>query len=220
MERSLNTFDANGNRKYPGFGGLFQMLTEGEADAKLLMTQLSKNLDRGWLSLAYTLADRQNTSDSWNDFIQAPLDPAVTDFSSLKARAAWDERHRVVATGGRDYPFGLSVSGKLVYASGRPYSAITIDDANGDGRLGNDRPAGEARNGREGPNFLRADLGLGWSFDVANGRQIGLQLNVYNVLNRTNLDPATVATDINLPTFGQAALAFHKRLAEIGLTIR
>ncbi len=146
MERSLNTWDADYEvRKYPDHGDLFQMLTEGEADAKLLMMQASKTLDRGWMTLAYTLADRQNTSDAWNDFIQGPLDPEVTDFSGLKGRAAWDERHRIVATGGFDYPFGLSVSGKLVYSSGRPYTAIVVDDLNRDG-INADRPPGEPRN--------------------------------------------------------------------------
>lgn len=219
MERSLNTFDPITGPAFPGLGLVLQMLTEGTADARLLMMVLSRNFDDGWLNLSYTLGDRKNTSDSWNDFVQGSLDPDVTDFSNLKGRAAWDDRHRVVATGGMDFPFGLSASGKFIYSSARPFTALTIMDLNGDG-FSNDRVAGEPRNGRTGPDFLRLDLGLGWHFTVREGRQVGVQFNVYNVSNRTNLDPASVSLFTEAPTFGEAAVAFHKRLAEIGVTIR
>lgn len=135
-----------------------------KADANLLMLKVSRSFDRAWIDLGYTLADRQNTSDSWNDFVQGPLDPAVTDFSSLKGRAAWDERHRVVATGGADYPFDLSVSGKLVYSSSRPFTAATVDDLNGDGIFGNDRLPAEPRNGRStGPSSTPLRWRAPWS---------------------------------------------------------
>ena len=175
LEQSLNTVDPQPGPKYLEYGLLLQMLTEGTADAKMLMLNLSRRFSGGWLDLSYTLADRKNTNDSWNDFLDGPIDPNTTDFSDRKGRASWDERHRVVATAGNDFPFGLSISGKLIYSSGRPYTALTIEDLNGDG-FDNDRPPGELRNGREGPDFFRTDLGLGWNFDARGGRQVGLQL--------------------------------------------
>ncbi len=61
---------------------------------------------------------------------------------------------------------------------------------------------------------------LGWNFDVADGRTAGVQFSVYNLLNRTNFDPAGMGTVLDQPTFGVSSLAFHKRQAEIGVTIR
>jgi Carboxypeptidase regulatory-like domain/TonB dependent receptor-like, beta-barrel len=219
IERQLNTTDPNTGPAYPGYGPLFQMLTQGTNETRMLMASAEQRFERAWVNVSYTLADRRNTNDSWNDFVFGPLDPDLDDFSALEGRAAWDERHRVVATGGADLPFGLALSGKILYSSRRPYTALTIADLNQDG-VPNDRPPGEPRNAREGPDFFRVDAGAGWYFDMGASRQIGLQLNVYNLLNTTNHDPASIVTFLEAPDFGAPSVAFPKRVAEVGVSIR
>ena len=48
---------------------------------------------------------------------------------------------------------------------------------------------------------------------------MGVILNVYNVFNTTNLDPATVNVNLLAPTFGQALGAFAKRQVELGVQV-
>ena len=219
IERQLNTCDpATGMCRFPQFGGVFQVLTKGEADTKMLLLGVKKSFSRGWINLNYTLADRHNTNDSWEDIVPAPLDPADDDFSSNRAPAAWDERHRLIATGGTELPFGLSLAVKAIYASARPFTALTTDDLNGDGQV-NDRPPGEERNARSGPDFFRTDLGVEWNLPLSNRARIGVQLNVYNLFNTTNLQPESVVRSIESAVFGAAQNAFAGRQVEFGFRI-
>ncbi|MCH7564939.1 MAG: TonB-dependent receptor [Gemmatimonadetes bacterium] len=223
IERNLATIDpATMVPAFPGFGFIGQILTEGEAEAKMLLVEIRKAFSRGWVNLSYTLADRKNTTDGWNDF-STQVDPNSIDFSSEWGPAAWDERHRLIATGGVDLPYGLNITAKTVYSSARPYSAFTGTDDNGDGNPDsqlNDRPAGERRNTRRGPDFFRTDLGFRWSPTLRGGTQIGIIANVYNLFNTTNLDPTSVNVNMLAPTFGQALAALAKRQLEVGVQIR
>ena len=222
IERNLATFDPDtGAPRFPEFSFIGQILSEGEAEAKMLMIEARKRFSDGWVSLAYTLADRKNNTDGWNDFT-AQVDPSSEDFSSEWGPAAWDERHRFTATGGADLPYGISFTAKLVANSARPFSAYTGTDDNGDGnpdnRL-NDRPAGEGRNERRGPNFFRTDLSLRWTPTIGGGARVGILANVYNLFNRTNLNPLSVNRNLLSPTFGDALSAFPKRQLELGVQV-
>ena len=223
IERNLATVDPTTMvPAFPAYGGLFQILSEGEAEAKMLLVEIRKAFSRGWVNLSYTLADRKNTTDSWNDF-STQVDPNSIDFSSEWGPASWDERHRLIATGGVDLPHGLNITAKTVYSSARPYSAYTGTDDNGDGNPDsqlNDRPAGEARNTRRGPDFFRTDLGFRWSPTLRGRAQIGIIANVYNLFNNTNLIPTSVNVNLLAPTFGQALAAFPKRQVEVGVQVR
>ncbi|NIP56503.1 MAG: hypothetical protein GWM92_00250 [Gemmatimonadetes bacterium] len=86
-------------------------------------------------------------------------------------------------------PLGIDAALKGIYASARPYTAIDSVDHNGDGFL-NDRPPGEGRNARRGPDFFRVDLGLSRGLRF-RGSEAAIELNVYNLLNRTNLNPSS-----------------------------
>ncbi|HEV8590764.1 MAG TPA: TonB-dependent receptor [Pyrinomonadaceae bacterium] len=50
-----------------------------------------------------------------------------------------DERHRIVASGVINLPYGFDLSPIVQFASARPYSAIADDDLDGDGRTAVDR---------------------------------------------------------------------------------
>ena len=147
----------------------------------------------------------------------------LADFSSLLGPAAWDERHRVVDLGHVDVLDALSVTGKVIYSSARPYTALTGTDDNMDGEPQgpNDFPAGEGRNARRGPDFFRTDLSITWDARPVGRRNIGLMLNIYNVFNTTNLDPESVVANLQAgDLLGQALAALPKRQIELGVQIR
>ena len=192
------------------------------SETKMLLVEARKAFSRGWVNLGYTLSDRKNTTDGWNDF-STQVDPNSEDFSSEWGPAAWDERHRLTATGGVDLPYGLNITAKTVYSSARPYSAYTGTDDNGDGNPDsqlNDRPPGERRNTRRGPDFFRTDLGIRWTPPLTRRGQVGVIFNLYNIFNATNLNPVSVNVNMLSPTFGQALAAFPGRQAELGVQVR
>ena len=106
--------------------------------------------------------------------------------------AAWDERHRLVGSGSVAILDDLSLSGKAIYSSAKPYTALTGTDDNLDGEPQgpNDIPAGEGRNARRGPDYFRADLSIAWNPVLVGGRNVGLMLTMM-ILGRIaqHLDP-------------------------------
>ncbi|HSM09644.1 MAG TPA: TonB-dependent receptor [Gemmatimonadota bacterium] len=218
LQRALNPFVAPGVRRYPEFSRVTQIVSEGRAEATLLLLQIRHRLGAGWLEVGYTLADRKNTNDTWGQPLVPQTDPAVLDLDAEWGPAAWDERHRVVATGGIELPSGLGASGKLIYASARPFTATLGRDLNGDGET-NDRPAGEGRNARRGPDFFRTDLGLSWTAPLRGSTRLEAMLNIYNLFDTVNGVPASVQSELGAPGFGEPLAAFPGRQVELGLRV-
>jgi outer membrane receptor protein involved in Fe transport len=218
-ERNPFTEDPNDPppaRIFPAYQSIGQLLARGEAETKMLILRLHKNLPWGGINLHYTLADRKATADRWFDFV--PVADTANDFSSEFGPVDWDERHRLVLLADARLPLGLEAATKIIYSSARPYSALSGVDTNRDNFL-NDRPAGEGRNSRRGPDFFRVDLGLTRYFPVGRAN-LGIILNVYNLLNRTNLNASSVVESIQSQVFGQALTALPRRQAEIGMEVR
>jgi len=175
----------------------------GRADTEMLMLHVRRESESGGVGLAYTLADRRTTVDSWFDFLG---ESAVDDeFANEMAPTDWDERHRLVLSGWTRLPAGLEAGLKLIYASARPYTLFDEDNV----RIG-------TRNGARGADFFTTDLGLTWTASIDRVRA-GVVLNVYNVLNRTNFDPASYVGHVASPLFSQPTAAFPRRQVELGL---
>lgn len=175
----------------------------GRADAEMLMLHVRRQSESGGVGLAYTLADRKTTVDSWFDFLgEAAVDDA---FANEMAPTDWDERHRLVLSGWTRLPAGLGAGLKLIYASARPYTLLDEDNV----RIG-------ARNGARGADFFTTDVGLTWTLPIDRMRA-GVTLNVYNVLNRTNYDPGSYVGHMASPLFGRPTAAFPRRQVELGL---
>lgn len=206
--------------RYHQSGGVVaQLLSAGEADARMLTVRARRQSERAWFDVSYTLGERETTSDEW--FVFTPqVDPDSEDFSGEMGPAAWDERHRLVAIGGARASFGTGFAVKAVYASGRPYNVVTTEDLNGDGPFNfNDRPPGVSRNSERGPDYFGIDLGASHRFDVGNAAlQVGL--NVYNLTNRDNFDPESVIGVVESPSFGMAFAALPRRQVELSMGVR
>jgi len=202
--------------RYPGFL-LFQLVNQGQAEAQMLLIRARRQAEVGWFDVNYTLANRKTTSDTWFDF--APQsDPNSQDFSGELGSSALDERHRLVVLGGARAPWGMGVTVKSIYSSGRPYNILTGTDDNIDFFL-NDRPAGVPRNSRRGPDFFTLDLALYQRFPIG-GSELEVRLNIYNLTNRDNFLSESVVGNRQSAVFGQPLGAAQKRQAEIGLLAR
>lgn len=218
LQRNVNPLGADG-RRFPEFSRTTLLESEGRAQARMLLLRLSKTFRRGWIDFGYTLADRRNTNDTWGGPLVPQTDPDRLDIDREWGPAAWDERHRLVATAGIDLPGGMTLVAKTVYASGRPFTAVVAGDPNGDQDFANDRPAGEERNARRGPDYFRTDLGLTWMGPFPTGARPSLLVNVYNVFNRTIGVPESVQGVLESPLFGQPTAAFPPRQIEVGIRI-
>ena len=218
IRRDLNPVDPNRGPRYPRFSTVFQFRTEGRAEARMLLLHATRSFARGWIDVAYTLADRKNTSDGWSAAIPQ-THPDSLDLDREWGPAAWDERHRVVGTLSLELPLDLRLAWKTVYASARPFTAITGENDNGDFSFMNDRPPGESRGAYRGPDFFRSDIGIEWRPEIGS-RRAALSLHAYNLFNRTNGDPATVVTNVRSPLFGQVQAALPGRQIELGARLR
>lgn len=219
VTRNLNPILPGAGPVYPDFALVHQELSEGRVDAAMLMVWVHKAFPGGWIDLGYTLADRKSTHDSRGRPFVPQTDPDMLDLDLEWGPAAWDERHRLTVTGGLTLPHDLGLTAKLVYASARPFTAITGRDDNGDADGTNDRPPGEGRNARRGPDFFQTDLGLTWGGLSLGPTRLGVVLNVYNLFDTTNGEPESVLNVIGTPGFGQPRAAFPGRQVEVGVQV-
>ena len=138
--------------------------------------------------LAYTLAFSKQRG---YEFEFDRPDPQFVPF----APNAGDERHRLVANGIVDLPFGLKLSGLATIGSGVPQLII---DGETDGFGTNIRKGNFGRDRM----FAQVDLRLLKSFTF-NGKEFQVWGEVFNVLNRDNLgfnDACCGASPTDLPS--------------------
>ncbi|HEY9431147.1 MAG TPA: TonB-dependent receptor [Blastocatellia bacterium] len=128
----------------------------------------------------------------------------VTDFNSdfsaqnplnlqlERALSAFDQRHRFVASGVIQSPFGNLIardwllSPIVVAQSGRPFNLLLGFDANNDGNPQSDRPGQAGRNTGRGEAFYSFDMRLARRFFVKESRFVEISVEGFNIFNRTN----------------------------------
>jgi len=90
-----------------------------------------------------------------------------------------NEKDRIVVNGIVDLPFDFRASGLITYGSGTPFFVIDAIDGfqPGNIRLGSFENL---------PHFLQVDLRLQKLFKFGEGREVGLSVEVFNLLNRAN----------------------------------
>ncbi len=79
----------------------------------------------------------------------------------------------------------------VTIGSGRPYDARVLGDANRDDNTYNDRLPGYSRNYFTGPDYATTDLRLSRMLYPGNRLKIQVLAEVFNVMNRTNLQVDT-----------------------------
>lgn len=174
----------------------------------------------GWgANIAYTFADAEEYGHR---------DPYVLDEPNAEAwgwhRADAAERHRLVLSGIKDLPWGLTGSTLITLGSGQAYTQIR---GNPDGSVTFLPGSGEPDE-RIGPfAFAQVDLRLSKDFDLWNGHSFSIILDAINVTDETNFGyeqwvggfiPAPGSTNAN---FGQPSrLISPPRSFQVGLRYR
>jgi len=161
-----------------GFGTLILGDFVGETRTTALLLKAEKPYTRssGWaVNVAYTYSDAQTTSREWNN--------DIFDWTYGRTGArGWNpstlvDKHRLVVAGLTDQllPWGITLSGKMTYGSGKPRRITSC--ANG----WNNCVSLEG----ESPSFRQIDVGL--AKDIALGMgQATLRLDVLNLFNVVN----------------------------------
>jgi hypothetical protein len=106
-----------------------------------------------------------------------------------------DERHRVVAMGVFELPYGIQLSPVFQAATARPYNLLAGSDLNRDGvatGAGGDRWVDPATgqqvsiNAGRGDNTVVFDLRTTKFFELGGDKRIGLFAEAFNVFNTAN----------------------------------
>ena len=168
----------------------------GESQLDMLTFKFQRRLPRTVIQAHYTLqgayahggsiAARGGTTVPSQD----PFDPL--------AEGEWgptlqDERHRLVATGVFDLPYGIQLSPVFQTASARPYNLTAGSDLNRDGVANNDRwvdPAtgqAVAINAGRGDPTVVLDLRATKFFALGGDWRLGALVEIFNVLDNVNL---------------------------------
>ena len=145
------------------------------------------------LQAHYTLA----RAEAYGGSTGARAGSAVAqDQSAQLAPGEWgpvgnDERHRVVAMGVFELPWGIQVSPVFQAASARPYNLTAGTDLNGDG-TNNDRWVDPATgkqvsiNSGRGDHTAVLDLRTTKFIDLGGARRVGVFAEFFNLLNTVN----------------------------------
>jgi hypothetical protein len=201
----------------PVNGGVRQvnvLMNLGVADYNGLQTQITYRNSRLFAALSYTLSHATNTTEPDGNGV-GPNDGNIASLGEVeRGPSLLDQRHRAVLTANYQLPFNITAGTLLQYASGRPFSATTGVDNNGDG-ANNDRPVidGKVISKSSFRGTATSDLGL-----FLEGRlkqsplgTILLRVEGFNLLNHGNYlgrgQTVYGNTATPNPTFGQLVAA-------------
>jgi hypothetical protein len=152
--------------------------------------QAQKRFSRNFsLNAHYTFSKAIDEVTDYNsDF--SPQNPL--NLGLERALSSFDQRHRFVASGVVQSPFGnlvardWSLAPIFVAQSGRPFNLLLGYDANNDGNPQSDRPGQAGRNTGHGEAFYSFDLRLARRFFVKESRYLEITVEGFNLFNRVN----------------------------------
>lgn len=161
-----------------------------------LLTSVRRAYADNWQAqLSYTWSKCTNESEFFG--IAVSDSRAESPFDRDRGPCRSDQRHRLVANGSYQLPWGLLAASIVTLASGQPYSAFAGVDLNADDAppFGQDRPPGFSRNSERSDAYFRWDARLSKRFDFG---RVGLELigEVFNLTNNENFDPGSYNTVI------------------------
>ncbi|QQP97385.1 TonB-dependent receptor [Lysobacter enzymogenes] len=167
----------------PGFGRALILGVNGiETRANSLLVKIDKPYTResGWgVTVAYTFTDAEENRETGESF---SLDhPSLAGFGWHDPKGV--PRHRMVATGIYDGPWGLTFSGKLTLASPTGYYFVNCSQSPD----GNDRACFTDQYKEDRTiGFKQLDLAVSKEFDTGAGFKFRIRGDVLNVTNARN----------------------------------
>jgi hypothetical protein len=186
----------------------FQFLNYGEGWYRGLVVELRKSMSHGYeAAVSYTLSEAEDTVSELVGQVNVTEDPGLGrdpsdplgpplgfDPGSFRGPSAVDQRHRLVASGMARLPWRVELSAIVTLGSGRPFTALSGVDSNGDGMTITDRarrdPADAAsrvqRNGERLPGSATLDARLSRRFALPRDTTFELLVEAFNLLDRVN----------------------------------
>jgi hypothetical protein len=229
-----------GNRPLTQFARIYQTQSVGEMDYKALLVRLEKRFEQNYMYMvSYTLASTEGTVNNIGP-ASTVTDSAHLEFDNGPNNS--DRRNALVASASFMLPGEVTLSGVFTARSTMPFSAVAGVDLNGDAAI-TDYVPGTSRNvfnrGNNDDmmarvNAYRATVNLAplqasqistnefyglnmranKAFTLGGAKKIELIVQVFNLLNRTNLLGAW-QTNARSPKFGVVESAGDKRQAEV-----
>ena len=182
---------AVGNPLYTNAGLLYFTDNTGSSVYHGLTVQAAKNAGRylrfnANYTFSHTLDDGTFTT-----FVSTPQD--FYNRHLERANSNQDVRHRFVANFVADGPQNtflrnFELSNIVTIQSPRPFTMFVGFDANGDTNPVTDRVGLQGRNTYWGDNLRAWDVRLSRSFPIKENVKMDLMMDVFNVLNRQNVD--------------------------------
>jgi Carboxypeptidase regulatory-like domain len=186
-------------------------------------SQVQKRFSRNFsLNAHYTFSKSiDEVTDFNSDFsAQNPLNLRLD-----RALSSFDQRHRFVASGVIQSPFGNPIARDWLLApivvaqSGRPFNLLLGFDANNDGRSQSDRPGQAGRNSGRGEAFYSFDMRLARRFFAKESRFLEITVEGFNLFNRTNFQGINNVVGVTpLTDFDVRGRADLKPTAPLGFT--
>jgi hypothetical protein len=220
--RDINAPASSGRpRPDPRFLLIRQVESSGKMRSNALITSFQGRVIKPLkMKAQYTLS---KTTDDVSGLFDLPANN--NDLRLERGRSDFDKRHRFNFAGILDLPMQFRVGSILTLASGVPFDISTGFDDNGDSVV-NDRPFGVTRNAGRGPGFAQLDLRLSKLLelpvffdaqdkDKGGFRNLELNLDVFNVLNRNNL--TDVIGELSSPLFGRANASLQARTIQLSV---
>ncbi len=134
--RNINAIRADGTRPLEITGAVYAYETTGRSNQFQIVTGVSSRPGRGAsFFLRYFLGWTKSDTDGAGSF---PAIPA--DIGAEYSRASSDVRHRAMAGGNINAPWGIRIGPMLIMSTGRPYNITTGRDHNLD-TVFSDRPS-------------------------------------------------------------------------------
>src|SRR5262249_3009868 len=178
--------DPNSPRPNPTIGAIRRLHSGAGSWYYSLTATARKTFAQNWFGqLSYTWAKCTDESEFFA--ISVSDSRAPNPIKNERGPCRQDVRHRVVANGSYELPFGFAVGSIATISTGFPYTPLRGFDANNDGSPDQDRPPGVSRNSQRAAGYFRWDLQLSKRFRVG---PVDLEVigEVFNVTNRKNYD--------------------------------
>lgn len=204
---------------------IYSSINESEYDA--LTFKVQRRLSGATLQAHYTIARAfaYGGSIAARGGAPAPQNAFEPFGDGEWGPTATDERHRVVAMGVFEIPFGIQLSPVFQASTARPYNLMAGSDLNADGN-NNDRYIDPATgkqvriNAGRGDKTVVMDLRTTKFFELGSDRRLGLFAEVFNLLNTVN-HGATYTGNALSATFRQPTGFVpgigYPRLAQLGV---
>jgi len=212
------------NRPNSDFGKIMEFNSDGASKSSAITFRLDRRYADKWsvhasytLNSSYDITTNERSVSSSSNYVTNPAN-VMDDWG----RSDYYSKHQFKVYWTVELPWEVKFSGFHRFYSGRPYTATSGHDDNGD-YFYNDRAVidGELvdRNTFRQPNYSQTDIKLSKVISFWKGQSLEIMFDMFNVLNRANR--STSKTNYRYDDFGELNYSTRTpRQYQLGLKYR